>query len=209
MVSEAGKCGSGQAISSGAVPEPESVVEPEPFDISTSTNIDILAITSHPEEITEIVIATFAFESQQANVTFQCKIDAQEFVECRSPQNYSNLTREQHIFKVRTIRAEGIAETPASFVWEIVEPVVEESEPSGAVPEPEPESIVEPEPLDISTSTDIDILPATTTEATTTQPVVEEPAPEPQPEPEPVVEPEPLDISTSTNAEIISTETLE
>lgn len=167
MVSKAGKCGV------SAVPEPE------PTEISPPPNTEILSITSHPEIQTEIVTATFAFESQQENITFQCKIDNQEFAECASPQNYSNLTREQHTFEVRVIDEEGIElQTQTSFTWEIIEPVVEEE-----IVEPEPE----PELSDNNQSSIINEKSATTTES--------------------VVDPEPesnIEISESQNIEILT-----
>jgi len=104
------------------------------------------------------------------------------------------------VFEVRVIDQEGyFLQTPASFVWEIVELTVEESVP-------------EPEPLDISTSENIEILTpepeATTTDeiATTTEDIVTTTEPVIELEPESTPEPEPVDISTSSNINISSLE---
>ena len=48
-------------------------------------------------------IATFAFESDEAPVTFECALDSAPFTECPDPSVYTGLPPGQHILRVRAV----------------------------------------------------------------------------------------------------------
>ena len=66
-------------------------------------------------------IATFAFESDEAPVTFECALDSAPFTECPDPSEYTGLTAGQHILRVRAVDlALNVDASPASWTWTVV-----------------------------------------------------------------------------------------
>jgi CSLREA domain-containing protein len=67
------------------------------------------------------VIISFMGASQtapQSQLTFECRLDNQEFAACTSPVTYSDPAGGSHIFEVRAVDADGNADpTPARFTW--------------------------------------------------------------------------------------------
>lgn len=64
--------------------------------------------------------AKFAFVSDQAGSTFQCKLDKGKFKPCRSP--FKRKVRPgRHTFRVRAVNSAGISDsTPAIFRWRVL-----------------------------------------------------------------------------------------
>jgi large repetitive protein len=63
--------------------------------------------------------AKFKFVSDQPGSIFQCKLDRKPFKPCRSPFK-KKVKPGRHIFKVRAVNAQGIADpTPAVFKWKV------------------------------------------------------------------------------------------
>ena len=77
-------------------------------------------IDSHPSALTNSTSATFEFSSNEANSTFECKLDAGTFASCTSPKSYSNLADGSHTFQVRAKDNTGNLDlAPATQTWTI------------------------------------------------------------------------------------------
>ena len=75
-------------------------------------------IDSKPETFINYTDVTLTFHSDKNNVIFQCKFDGNNWVNCNSPVNYSNLPEGEHTFQVVAIDQYGYRDpTPASFSW--------------------------------------------------------------------------------------------
>jgi len=73
------------------------------------------AISSHPKKRVTKRRVTFGFTSDEASVTFQCKLDGKAWRSCTSPTRY-RVTRGLHRFQVRAIdAAHNVDATPATF----------------------------------------------------------------------------------------------
>ena len=72
-------------------------------------------ITSHPRKRTTKRRVTFRFTSNEAHVTYQCRIDRKAWSVCTSPKTV-RVTRGWHIFRVRARDAAGnLDTTPATW----------------------------------------------------------------------------------------------
>ena len=79
-------------------------------------------IDTYPAASTADTTAAFTFSSNEAG-TFQCKIDAEAYAPCTSPQNYTGLAVGSHTFNVKAIDAASNEDaTPAEFTWTITAP---------------------------------------------------------------------------------------
>ena len=77
-------------------------------------------ITDGPPDPTPDSSATFIFESNEANSTFECKVDNGEWEACISPEEYSGFLDGAHTFEVRAIDAAGnVDPTPAVWNWNV------------------------------------------------------------------------------------------
>ena len=75
-------------------------------------------ITDGPPDPTPDPTASFIFESNEPNSTFECKLDLNEWEICMSPQDYAGLAEGAHTFEVRAIDEAGnMDQTPASWNW--------------------------------------------------------------------------------------------
>lgn len=64
--------------------------------------------------------ATFKFRSDEANSTFQCRLDGSSFTGCASPKTYTSLGRGKHTFEVRARdRAGNLDGSPAVRSWRV------------------------------------------------------------------------------------------
>jgi len=80
-------------------------------------------ITSYPQNPTSSTSATFEFNCNEQNCTFECKIDGSGYSPCSSPKTFTNLSEGGHTFYVRAIDSAGnVDSTPASYTWKIVLP---------------------------------------------------------------------------------------
>lgn len=77
-------------------------------------------LTRHPEATTTSRSAVFAFHSDKAGATFQCRLDAEIWHPCVSPLVYRGLAVRQHSFRVRAKSSRGDTDTsPAAWTWRI------------------------------------------------------------------------------------------
>ncbi len=89
------------------------------FTVASSPPNTILA-SSGPTGTVNTTSATFSFTSSEAGSTFECRIDANVFAPCESPQAYTGLTQGFHNFRVRAIDVDGnVDPTPAERDWTI------------------------------------------------------------------------------------------
>jgi hypothetical protein len=76
-------------------------------------------LTKKPRKKTVRPRARFAFVSDHAGSTFQCKLDKKPFRPCRSPFK-RRVKPGRHVFRVRAINPAGISDpTPAVFKWRV------------------------------------------------------------------------------------------
>jgi hypothetical protein len=77
---------------------------------------------------TSSTTARFGFSANEADATFECKLDGGAFEGCASPKEYSGLAEGSHTFEVRAKNRFGTDETPDSHTWyvDLTAPKVEE-----------------------------------------------------------------------------------
>jgi Bacterial Ig-like domain len=96
------------SFTTAAAPPPQDTTAPE-------TTID-----SGPTGTVSGSSVSFAFTSNEAGSTFECKLDGDSFASCTSPQNYSNLSDGAHTFSVRATDAAGNVDATAdSYSWTV------------------------------------------------------------------------------------------
>jgi hypothetical protein len=77
-------------------------------------------IRKGPQEKTDKRKVTFEFGGSEPGVTFQCRLDGNDWEPCNSPEKLRGLKRTKHVFAVRAIDAAGNADpTPADRRWKI------------------------------------------------------------------------------------------
>ncbi len=78
-------------------------------------------ISSGPYTLTDQTSATFAFSSNEADSTFECKLDGGAWESCATGKRYEGLSVGAHTFQVRaTDRARNTDATPATHTWRII-----------------------------------------------------------------------------------------
>ena len=78
-------------------------------------------ITAKPRTKTTDRTPRFTFESDEANSTFECKLDNNPYTSCASPKTYGKLGFGGHVFRVRATDPAGNTDsTPAKRSWKIV-----------------------------------------------------------------------------------------
>jgi hypothetical protein len=78
------------------------------------------SITSGPADPANSSSPSFAFSSDEAGSTFECRLDGGAWAACSSPKSYSGLTAGSHSFSVRATDAAGnVDATPATRTWTI------------------------------------------------------------------------------------------
>jgi large repetitive protein len=92
-------------------------------------------ITDGPPQLAKSSAAGFAFGAAGV-VSFECKLDAGEWVACASPQEYAGLTDGEHRFQVRATDAAGNVEAePAVHVWSVETVVADTTAPETTLAE--------------------------------------------------------------------------
>jgi len=77
-------------------------------------------IDSGPSGTVNSSSASFAFSSDEAGSTFECKLDTGTFASCTSPKAYGGLSNGSHTFEVRATDAAGNTDaTPANRTWTV------------------------------------------------------------------------------------------
>src|SRR5262245_30295531 len=90
-----------------------------PPDGAGDTTAPDTTITRQPAAFANSSVATFAFESTEADATFQCSIDREPMQTCTSPFTRT-LPDGPHGFVVRAVGATGNPDdTPAEVQWMI------------------------------------------------------------------------------------------
>jgi large repetitive protein len=94
------------------------------------------SIGSHPPAQSASGSASFGFTDSEAEVGFQCRVDAGPFADCTSPTSYSGLADGSHAFEVKARDAAGNESPVTSFVWTIdtIAPPVPEINADSAPP---------------------------------------------------------------------------
>jgi len=86
----------------------------------TETPCPNTAITAGPSGKTTDRTPTFKFKSIPAGAGFECRVDANAFVSCTSPDTLPKLMPGSHTFKVRALNGPSIDPTPASQRFKVV-----------------------------------------------------------------------------------------
>ncbi|MCX7959671.1 MAG: hypothetical protein N3B13_11555, partial [Deltaproteobacteria bacterium] len=73
---------------------------PLQYRFTTDTIPPDTTIVSRPDSFIKTDTATFAFTSSDSSAVFMCSFDWSAFYECQSPQVFSNLTEQTHIFRI-------------------------------------------------------------------------------------------------------------
>ncbi len=71
-------------------------------------------IDSGPEGPTNDPSPSFTFSANEANSTFECKLDAESYAACTSPKSYQDLADGSHTFNVRATDTEANTGDPAT-----------------------------------------------------------------------------------------------
>ena len=102
-------------------PGPEPGPGPgEPPAGETDTTAPQTEIVADPKKKTESAKAKFRFRSNEADSTFECKLDRDEWKSCDSPKRYRGLDAGKHKFKVRATDAAGNTDSsPAKYRWRV------------------------------------------------------------------------------------------
>jgi hypothetical protein len=102
--------------------DPSGNVDPSPasYDFSVDTTPPDTTITDGPSPVTTDHEPSFSFTADEANVTFECRMDEAPFAACSSPHTGAPLDDGDHIFEVWAIDAAGNADpSPASDRFEV------------------------------------------------------------------------------------------
>ena len=96
----------------------------DPTPASRTFTIDRTApqtmIDSGPSALTSSQSSTFTFSSNEAGVSFECRLDGAAFAACASPAPYTGLAGGAHTFEVRAIdAATNVDASPAAYAWTI------------------------------------------------------------------------------------------
>jgi len=86
-----------------------------PFDYTEDSVSPNTTIDSGPSGTTTDSTPSFAFSSNEANSSFQCRVDSGPFAVCASPRTSGVLTDGPHTFAARAVdQADNVDQTPAS-----------------------------------------------------------------------------------------------
>ncbi|HEX6229813.1 MAG TPA: hypothetical protein VFZ41_10185, partial [Solirubrobacterales bacterium] len=94
-------------------------------------------ISTNPADPSPGNNVSFTFQSNEAGSTFQCSLAEgaapDNFVNCTSPRNYTNLNDGAHTFKVRATDQATNQGTAASYTWEVDNSLVDETPPQTTI----------------------------------------------------------------------------
>jgi acid phosphatase type 7 len=102
------------------VQPPKLTVNYTTSDGGTDTTPPDTTINSGPSGTVNSTSASFAFSSNEANATFECRLDGATFSSCTSPKSHTGLSEGSHTFEVRAADASGNTDaTPATRTWTV------------------------------------------------------------------------------------------
>jgi hypothetical protein len=76
-------------------------------------------IDSAPAAKTKSRSAKFSFSSDDADATFECRVDSASFAACTSPLALKKLSRTKHAFEVRATDANKNTSAPETYNWKV------------------------------------------------------------------------------------------
>jgi alpha-tubulin suppressor-like RCC1 family protein len=76
-------------------------------------------IDSGPSGSVTSTTATFTFSCSEEPCTFTCQLDDAGWAGCTSPQEFTDLAEENHLFEVQAYDVDGNEATPADRVWTV------------------------------------------------------------------------------------------
>jgi CSLREA domain-containing protein len=81
-----------------------------------------VTIISGPNATTESTSATFVFSADEPNPFYECSLDGLTYASCVSPKTYNGLALGSHIFQVRILNPNAVAEAPiTNYTWTVVD----------------------------------------------------------------------------------------
>jgi hypothetical protein len=108
-------------------------------------------VTGGPPAFTNATTAALTFTSDDPWARFECRLDGGPFAPCSSPKSYSSVAEGSHLFRVRAIDRDSLADpTPATRSWivDTTPPVVDITRPvpgftyAHDVPSPRDDSLI-------------------------------------------------------------------
>jgi large repetitive protein len=85
--------------------------------------VPTISISSTPAVLTNSTSGSFSFSGNDTGggsvALYQCSIDGEPYLTCTSPQSYSLLSENAHIFAVRSVDTAGNTGTAATFNWTV------------------------------------------------------------------------------------------
>lgn len=79
------------------------------------------AITGGPTTPNSATTAVFTFAGSASAAVFECQLDGGLYQPCASPHPYTNLSKGDHLFRVRAVDSRGFVDlSPATFAWTVV-----------------------------------------------------------------------------------------
>jgi outer membrane protein OmpA-like peptidoglycan-associated protein len=94
--------------------------EPATYTWTADTTPPDTVVTSGPSEYSSSAAASFGFAADDAEASFECRLDGTDWASCSSPQAYGPVGDGPHTFSVRAIDALGNTDTtPASRSWTV------------------------------------------------------------------------------------------
>lgn len=86
----------------------------------SAANAPDTVIDSFPANPSALNAATFEFSGSANAATFDCQLDGGVYTPCASPHHYADLSKGEHLFRVRAISDEGFADSsPAEYLWNV------------------------------------------------------------------------------------------
>jgi hypothetical protein len=96
------------------------ITQPIATDLSAPDAPDT-AITGGPADPDSASFAGFTFVGSAGTAVFECKLDDGLYQPCASPQQYGDLSKGSHTFRVRAVDSRGYVDlSPAIYTWTVV-----------------------------------------------------------------------------------------
>jgi hypothetical protein len=86
---------------------------------TVDTTLATVTISEAPADPTIARSARFSFAAPEADITYECRLDAGFWQACSSPHSYNNLNIGSHTFALRAVDQMGNSGVPTSYTWTI------------------------------------------------------------------------------------------